>query len=152
MDDIIAVSEEIMEACSGHRKAQDGGGNRRGYTFGRIEKTAKKGKNIVCLITGGNIDVLTISEIINQGLITRGRIMCFSVELPDKPGQLVRVAQVLADHGANVIELQHNQFKAIDRYSNKVLLEVTVETNGHEHIIEILDALEDNNFSVTRVY
>jgi threonine dehydratase len=154
VDDIIAVSEkEIMEAVllviEKHKMVAETAG---AIPLAGLRKRAKKGKNIVCLITGGNIDVLTISEIINQGLITRGRIMCFSVELPDKPGQLVRVAQVLADHGANVIELQHNQFKAIDRYSNKVLLEVTVETNGHEHIIEILDALEDNNFSVTRVY
>ena len=154
VDDIIAVSEkEIMEAVllviEKHKMVAETAG---AIPLAGLRKRAKKGKNIVCLITGGNIDVLTISEIINQGLITRGRIMCFSVELPDKPGQLVRVAQVLADHGANVIELQHNQFKAIDRYSNKVLLEVTVETNGHEHIIEILDVLEDNNFSVTRVY
>ncbi|MDI9494127.1 MAG: threonine ammonia-lyase [Bacillota bacterium] len=154
VDDIIAVSEkEIMEAVllviEKHKMVAETAG---AIPLAGLRKRAEKGKNIVCLITGGNIDVLTISEIINQGLITRGRIMCFSVELPDKPGQLVRVAQVLADHGANVIELQHNQFKAIDRYSNKVLLEVTVETNGHEHIIEILDVLEDNNFSVTRVY
>ncbi|MGI6732851.1 MAG: threonine ammonia-lyase [Anaerovoracaceae bacterium] len=154
VDDIITVSEkEIMEAVllviEKHKMVAETAG---AIPLAGLRKRAEKGKNIVCLITGGNIDVLTISEIINQGLITRGRIMCFSVELPDKPGQLVRVAQVLADHGANVIELQHNQFKAIDRYSNKVLLEVTVETNGHEHIIEILDALENHNFSVTRVY
>ena len=88
-----------------------------------------------------------MSSIINQGMITRGRIMCFSVELPDKPGQLVKVAQILADCGANVIELEHNQFKAIDRYSNKVLLEVTVETNGDEHIKQIISELEDIIFN-----
>jgi threonine dehydratase len=117
-----------------------------------VRKRATPGKNIVCLLSGGNIDLVTISSIINQGMITRGRIMCFSVELPDKPGQLVKVAQLLADCGANVIELEHNQFKALDRYSNKVLLEVTVETNGHDHIKEILEVLEDHNFTVTRVY
>ena len=78
--------------------------------------------------------------------------MCFSVELPDKPGQLVKVAQILAGSMANVIELQHNQFKAIDRYSNKVVLEVTVETNGHEHIKRVIEELEDNNFTVNRIY
>ena len=78
--------------------------------------------------------------------------MCFGVELPDKPGQLVKVAQLLAENGANVIELQHNQFKAIDRYSNKVVLEVTVETNGHDHIKQILEVLEDNNFIPNRIY
>jgi threonine dehydratase len=78
--------------------------------------------------------------------------MCFSVELPDKPGQLVKVAQILAELGANVIELVHNQFKALDRYSNKVVLEVTVETNGHNHIKQVLEALEDHNFAIKRVY
>jgi threonine dehydratase len=78
--------------------------------------------------------------------------MCFSVELPDKPGQLVKVAQILAELGANVIELEHNQFKAIDRYSNKVALEVTVETNGQAHIKQIIETLEDHNFEVRRVY
>ena len=117
-----------------------------------VKKRAKPGKKIVCLMSGGNIDVVTISSIINQGLISRGRIMCFSVELPDKPGQLVKVATLLAENGANVIELQHNQFKAIDRYSNKVVLEVTVETNGHEHIKQILEVLEDNNFIPNRIY
>ena len=117
-----------------------------------IRKRASAGKKIVCIISGGNIDVVTISSIINQGLISRGRIMCFSVELPDKPGQLLKIAQLLAENDANVIELEHNQFKAIDRYSNKVVLEVTVETNRHSHIDKIVSVLEDNNFTVTRIY
>ena len=78
--------------------------------------------------------------------------MCFSVELPDKPGQLVKVAQILAENGANVIELDHDQFKTIDRYSNKVVLEVTVETNGQNHIKEVIAALEDNDFMIDRLY
>lgn len=154
VDEIITVTEkEIMEAVLLIMEKQKIVAETAGVIpLAGLRKRAEKGKNIVCMITGGNIDMLTISEIINQGLITRGRIMCFSVELPDKPGQLVRVAQLLAERGANVIELQHNQFKAIDRYSNKVVLEVTVETNGHEHIMEIISALEDYNFSVNRVY
>jgi threonine dehydratase len=78
--------------------------------------------------------------------------MCFSVDLPDRPGQLLKVSGLLAEIGANVIGLEHNQFKALDRYSNKVALEVTVETNGPDHIRQILDLLEDNNFTVTRIY
>jgi threonine dehydratase len=103
-------------------------------------------------MSGGNIDTVTISSIINQGMISRGRIMCFGVELPDRPGQLLKVASILSECGANVIELQHNQFKAVDRYSNKVALEVTVETNGAAHIHEVLEALEDEGFTVTRIY
>lgn len=154
VDEIITVSEkEIMEAVllllEKHKMIAETAGV---VTLAGIRKRAKPGKNIVCLVSGGNIDVVTISSIINQGLISRGRIMCFSVELPDKPGQLVKVAQILAEHGANVIELVHNQFKAIDRYSNKVALEVTVETNGHSHIKQVLEAIEDNGFEVRRVY
>ena len=154
VDEIITVSEkDIMEAVlliiEKHKLVAETAG---AIPLAGVRKRAAAGKKIACLISGGNIDVVTISSIVNQGMITRGRIMCFSVELPDKPGQLVKVAQILAEHGANVIELEHNQFKALDRYSNKVLLEVTVETNGHDHIKEVLAALEDNNFSVSRVY
>jgi threonine dehydratase len=154
IDEIITVSEkDIMEAVllllEKHKMIAETAGV---VPLAGVRKRAKPGKNIVCLISGGNIDVVTISSIINQGLISRGRIMCFSVELPDKPGQLVKVAQILAELGANVIELVHNQFKALDRYSNKVVLEVTVETNGHSHIKQILESLEDNSFEIRRVY
>lgn len=154
VDDIITVTEkDIMEAVllllEKHKMIAETAGV---VPLAGVKKRAQEGKNIVCLVSGGNIDVVTISSIINQGMISRGRIMCFGVELPDKPGQLVKVAQLLADNGANVIELVHNQFKAIDRYSNKVVLEVTVETNGHTHIKQILEALADHNFSITRVY
>jgi threonine dehydratase len=74
------------------------------------------------------------------------------VELPDRPGQLVQVATLLSNLGANVIGLEHNQFKALDRYSDKVALEVTAETNGHDHIKRVLDALEDAGFVITRIY
>jgi threonine dehydratase len=154
VDEIITVSEkDIMEAVlitlEKHKMIAETAGV---VPLAGLRKRAASGKNIVCLVSGGNIDVVTISSIINQGMISRGRIMCFSVELPDKPGQLVKVAQILAEHSANVIELVHNQFKALDRYSNKVVLEVTVETNGHAHIKQIIEALEDNNFTISRVY
>lgn len=154
VDEIITVTDkEIMEAVllllEKHKIVAETAG---AISLAALRKRSENNKNIVSIISGGNIDVLTISEIINQGLITRGRIMCFSVELPDKSGQLVKVASILAEKGANVIELQHNQFKAVDRYSNKVLLEVTVETNGQEHIAEIMEALEDHGFSINRVY
>lgn len=154
VDEIIAVSEkDIMEnvllLLEKHKMIAETAGV---VSLAALRKRAHPGKNIVCLISGGNIDVVTISSIINHGLTSRGRIMCFGVELPDKPGQLLKVAQLLAENGANVIELEHNQFKAIDRYSNKVVLEVTVETNGHDHIKQVIDALEDHGFSINRIY
>jgi threonine dehydratase len=154
VDDIVTVNEkEIMEAVlltlEKHKLIAEAAG---AVSLAALRKRAKPGRNIVCFVSGGNIDMVTISSIINQGMVSRGRIMCFSVDLPDRPGQLLKVAGLLAEIGANVIGLEHNQFKAIDRYSNKVALEVTVETNGPDHIRQILDILEDNNFTVTRIY
>lgn len=154
VDEIITVTEkDIMEAVlvvlEKHKLIAETAGV---VPLAGVKKRAKPGKKIACLLSGGNIDVVTISSIINQGLISRGRIMCFSVELPDKPGQLLKVAQILASNNANVIELEHNQFKALDRYSDKVALEVTVETNGYDHIKQVIEALEDNNFIVNRIY
>ena len=154
VDEMVTVSEkDIMESVlmllDKHKLIAEAAGV---VTLAALKKRAKPGKKIVCLISGGNIDVVTISSIINQGLITRGRIMCFTVDLPDKPGQLLKVASLLADCGANVIGLEHNQFKATDRYSNKVQLEVTAETNGQQHINQITEILEDNGFLINRVY
>jgi threonine dehydratase len=154
VDDIVTVNEkEIMEAVlltlEKHKLVAETAGV---VSLAALRKRAKPGRNIVCFMSGGNIDMVTISSIINQGMISRGRILCFSVDLPDRPGQLLKVAGLLSEINANVIGLQHNQFKAIDRYANKVALEVTVETNGPEHIRQIIDLLEDNNFTVTRIY
>lgn len=154
LDDIITVTEkDIMEAflltLEKHKLVVETAGV---IPLAALKKRAQPGKKVICPLSGGNIDMVTISSIINQGMISRGRIMCFSVELPDKPWQLAKVASLLANHNANVIELEHNQFKAIDRYSNKVVLEVTVETNGHLHIQEVLEALQDEGFAVKRLY
>ena len=154
LDDIITVTEkDIMEAFLLTLEKQKLVVETAGVIpLAAVKKRAQPGKKIICTLSGGNIDMVTISSIINQGMISRGRIMCFSVELPDKPWQLAKVANLLAEHNANVIELEHDQFKAIDRYSNKVVLEVTVETNGHLHIQEVLEALQDEGFAVKRIY
>lgn len=111
-----------------------------------------KNRVIVSILSGGNIDTVTMGAVIQRGMITRGRIMQFGVELPDTPGQLALIAQILADLRANVIELNHDQFKAQSHYTNTVLLEVTVETNGPEHIQQVLDALQAKGFRINRVY
>ena len=109
-----------------------------------------KGKKVVSLISGGNIDVVTIASLLNKGLFSRGRIFCFSVNLQDTPGQLLKIAQILAEEGANVIKLEHNQFKSVDRLKH-VGLEVTVETNGYGHIEDIVKKLNDHGYDVHRV-
>jgi threonine dehydratase len=88
---------------------------------------------------------------INRGLVKRGRIFCFSAEMPDEPGQLLKISQILSEEDANIIKLDHNQFKTLDRFK-QVQLEVTVETNGHEHVRKIIKALEKGGYSIERVY
>ena len=107
---------------------------------------------VVPIMSGGNIDTVTMGAVIQKGMIARGRIMNFEVELPDTPGQLVKVATLLAEQRANVIQLDHDQFKASGHYTNAVSLGVTVETNGPEHIDRILAALGEAGFQPKRIY
>ncbi|MBN2286825.1 MAG: threonine ammonia-lyase [Tissierellales bacterium] len=153
VDGIITVSEkDIMEALlmliEKHKLIAETAGV---LSLAALKKLTVTNKKIVCLISGGNIDVVTISSMINKGLVSRGRIFCFSVDLPDVPGQLLKISQILSDLKANVIKLDHNQFKAMDRYEN-VQLEVTAETNGHQHIAKIIEIMTKNGFHINRIY
>jgi threonine dehydratase len=153
VDGVVTVTEEeIMEALlmliEKHKFLSETAGV---LPLAALKKLTVKNKNVVCVLSGGNIDVVTISSMINKGLISRGRILCFAVDLPDKPGQLLKISQLLSDLNANVIKLDHNQFKAMDRYMH-VQLEVTAETNGHSHIEEILNKLTEENFTYHRIY
>ncbi len=153
LDGIIQVSEdEIMEAVllllERHKIIAEAAG---ALPLAAIKKLNTRNKNVACVVSGGNIDMVTISSTINSGLVTRGRVLCFTVDLPDTPGQLLSIAQILSDHRANVIKLEHNQFKALDRVQH-VQLEVTAETNGHEHIATVIAALEEAGFHVNRIY
>ncbi len=104
-----------------------------------------KGKKAVAILSGGNMDVITMSSIVQHGLIQRDRIFSVSVLLPDKPGQLVSVASTIADAQGNVIKLDHNQFVSTNRNA-AVELRITMEAHGPEHKREILQALEDAGF------
>lgn len=153
VDGVIEVNEEDMTEAllmlvEKHKFIAETSGI---LSLAALKKLNIKNKNIACVVSGGNIDVLTISSLINKGLVSRGRIFCFSVDLPDTPGQLMKISQILAHASANVIKLEHNQFKAMDRYMN-VQLEVTVETNGNKHINQILDLLKHDNFHINRIY
>ena len=99
-----------------------------------------QGKNVVCVLSGGNMDVITMASLVQHGLVRRGRVFTFSVNLPDRPGELVHVAQVVAREQGNIIKLEHNQFVSINRQS-AVELRVTLEAFGHSHKQTILDAL-----------
>lgn len=104
-----------------------------------------KGKKVVCILSGGNMDVITMSSVVQHGLIQRDRIFSVSVLLPDRPGELVKVASCIAEQKGNVIRLDHNQFVTTNRQA-AVELRVTLEAFGTEHKMQILRALEDQGF------
>ncbi len=152
VDDIVTVSDyELMAAflilVEKHKIVAENSGI---LSVAGLKKLNVKGKKIISIISGGNIDVLTISSMINKGLIARGRIFTFAVDLPDKPGQLVAVSQILSKQNANVIRLEHNQFKNLDRF-HEVELQVTVETNGEEHINKITEEFKKRGYRIKRL-
>lgn len=104
-----------------------------------------KGKKVVCILSGGNMDVITMSSVVQHGLIQRDRIFSVSVLLPDKPGELVSVAAAIAENQGNVIKLEHNQFVSTNRNA-AVELRITMEAFGTEHKHRIMDALEKKGF------
>ena len=110
-------------------------------TVAALKQLDVKDKKIVSILSGGNMDVITMSSVVQQGLVQRSRIFTVSVLLPDKPGELVRVASIIAEANGNVIKLEHNQFVSINRKAT-VELRITIEAFGHQHKDEIVDKLE----------
>lgn len=104
-----------------------------------------RGKRIVSILSGGNMDVITMSSVVQQGLIFRDRIFTVSVLLPDKPGELYKVADTIAKEQGNVIKLEHNQFVSTNRNA-AVELRITMESFGTEHKAQIMEALEKQNY------
>jgi len=153
VDEVITVSEfEILEAIlllmEKHKLIVEGAG---ALSLAGLKKLQSTDKKVVCLVSGGNIDISTISAIINRALVSRGRLFCFTVNLPDKPGELLHVANILSDLKANVIKLDHNQSKVMDRFK-QVQLEVTVETNGNHHVEQIVAEFQKNGLDIQKVY
>ena len=152
VDGIITVNDyELMDVflllVEKHKLVAEGSGI---LSLAGLKKLYEKNKKVVSLVSGGNIDVLTISSMINKGLISRGRIFTFSVQLPDKPGQLELVSKVLNQCNANVIAVDHNQFKNFARFS-EVELRVTVETNGNSHIQTIIDEFAKLGYNIIKI-
>ena len=114
-------------------------------TVAALKKMDIKNKRIVSILSGGNMDVITMSSVVQQGLILRDRIFTVSVLLPDKPGELTRVSDVIAKQNGNVIKLEHNQFVSINRNA-AVELRITLEAFGTEHKDQIIDALTEGGY------
>ena len=119
-------------------------------TVAALKRIQGKGLNVVSVLSGGNMDVITMASLVQHGLINRGRIFTFSVLLPDRPGELMRVSGLLAQDNGNIIKLEHNQFVNINR-QNGVELKVTLEAFGQDHKKQILDPLVQAGYQVKEV-
>lgn len=147
VDKIITVTDtEIMEALllliEREKLISENAG---ALSIAALKHVDIKDKKVVSLVSGGNIDVITVSEMLTHGLIARGRLFSFVIELHHKPGELLKVARILAERKANVIQLVHNQFRNPGRFKS-VQLEVTVETNGLKHVQEISDTFTKEGY------
>lgn len=138
-DELIGVFLDMVE---NHKMIVENSGL---LTVAALKQLDLKGKKAVAILSGGNMDVITMSSIVQHGLIQRDRIFSVSVLLPDKPGELVRVAATIADAQGNVIKLEHNQFVSTNRNA-AVELRITMEAFGTEHKNRIFQALEDEGF------
>ena len=147
IDDIITVQDEelvtaFLDMVENHKMIVENSGL---LTAAALKHLDAKGKKVVAILSGGNMDVITMSSVVQHGLIFRDRIFTVSVLLPDKPGELSRVAHVIAQENGNVIKLEHNQFVSINR-SAAVELRITLEAFGTEHKEQILAALEREGY------
>ena len=145
LDDIITVPDEdlivsFLDMVENHKIIVENSGL---LTVAALKQIKDKDKKIVSILSGGNMDVITMSSVVQQGLVQRSRIFTVSVLLPDKPGELVKVAKIIADANGNVIKLDHNQFVSINRKAT-VELRITIEAFGHEHKEQIVSELEKN--------
>lgn len=147
IDEIIAVEDQelivnFLDMMENHKMLVENSGL---LTVAALKHLDCKGKKIVSILSGGNMDVITLSSVVQHGLIERGRVFTVSVQLPDRPGELVNVANVIAKLNGNVIRLEHNQFVSINRNA-AVELRITLEAFGHEHKKEIIEALKKHGY------
>ena len=148
VDEIITVEDHelivnFLDIIENHKMIVENSGL---LTVAALKHLKCKNKKVVSILSGGNMDIITLSSVVQHGLIQRGRVFTVSVQLPDRPGELVNVATIIANTQANVIRLDHNQFVSINRNS-AVELTITMETFGHEHKQQIVQALIDHGYN-----
>lgn len=152
IDEIITVPDEelvvsFLDIVENHKMIVENSGL---LTVAALRHLEVKNKRIVSILSGGNMDIITMSSVVQQGLIFRDRIFTVSVLLPDKPGELTKVSEVIASLNGNVIKLEHNQFVSINRNA-AVELRITLETFGTDHKNQIIKALEDKGYQPKQV-
>ena len=145
VDEVLLVEDDeligaFLDIVENHKMIVENSGL---LSVAALKQLDCKGKKVVCILSGGNMDVITMSSIVQHGLIQRDRIFSVSVLLPDKPGELQRVASVIAGQKGNITKLEHNQFVSTNRNA-AVELRITMEAFGTEHKHQILAALEEN--------
>lgn len=147
VDEIITVEDEelivsFLDMVENHKMVVENSGL---LTVAALKHLPPENKRVVSILSGGNMDVITMSSVVQHGLIQRGRIFTVCVLLPDRPGMLLSVASIIARENGNVIKLEHNQFVSTNRNA-AVELRVTVEAFGENHKRQIVDALEAGGF------
>lgn len=147
IDDIITIEDDelivaFLDMVESHKMIVENSGL---LTVAALKHLGCTGKKVVSILSGGNMDVITMASVVQHGLIQRDRIFTVSVLLPDRPGELVRVAQTIADCNGNVVRLDHNQFVTANRNA-AVELRVTIEAFGTDHKQRIVQSLEDAGF------
>ncbi len=152
IDEIITVPDEelvvaFLDIVENHKMIVENSGL---LTVAALRHLEVKNKRIAAILSGGNMDIITMSSVVQQGLIFRDRIFTVSVLLPDKPGELTKVSEVIASHSGNVIKLEHNQFVSINRNA-AVELRITMETFGTEHKKQIMQALQERGYQQRQV-
>ncbi|MCM1307048.1 MAG: threonine ammonia-lyase [Butyrivibrio sp.] len=148
IDSIITVEDDelivaFLDMVENHKMVVENSGLLSAAALRHLDVSGKK---IVSILSGGNMDVITMSSVVQHGLIQRGRVFSMSVLLPDKPGELLKVAKVIAEAKGNVIKLEHNQFVSINRNA-AVELSITLEAFGTEHKEEIIAAMRNAGYS-----
>ena len=147
LDEIITIEDDelivaFLDMVENHKMIVENSGL---LTVAALKHLNFKNKKVVSILSGGNMDIITMSSVVQHGLILRDRIFTVSVLLPDKPGELVRVSSIIAENQANVIKLDHNQFVSTNR-SAAVELKITMEAFGTDHKNKIVAALEKEGY------
>ncbi len=142
VDDIITVEDSelivtFLDMVENHKMIVENSGL---LTVAALKHLNVQKKKIVSVLSGGNMDVITMASVVQHGLVQRDRVFTVSVLLPDKPGELAKVSSLLAEQKGNVIKLEHNQFVSINRNA-AVELKITIEAFGTEHKNAIVNAL-----------
>ena len=142
VDNIITIEDSelivaFLDMVENHKMVVENSGL---LTVAALKHLNVQKKKIVSILSGGNMDVITMSSIVQHGLIERDRVFTVSVLLPDKPGELARVSALLAKEQGNIIKLEHNQFISINRNA-AVELRITLEAYGTDHKNQIVSAL-----------